>query len=275
MKSGGIIDCHLHIIDPARFPYLPGVGYTPGPGEEGTLGELGAVLDAHGVGHALLVQPSCYGHDNTAMIDAMTASPGRFKAIAVVDGGTADRQLQNLGEHGVVGVRFNLVSHDRAALAGPDGARLLDRLKALGWFAQVYAQDAQWSEVAPVLRRSGVEVLIDHFGVTDVPGGASSPGFRAVLDLGRTGKAVVKLSAPFRIASGPDRYGELDGHAQSLLDAFGLDRCIWGSDWPFLAATKAIRYGDQLTALNSWLPDPKDRDRVLWSNPVRLFGFAR
>src|SRR5262249_24747372 len=150
-----------------------------------------------GVSHALLVQPSCYGYENAAMIDAMAASPGRFKAIAVVAEGAADRELQNLGERGVVGVRFNLVNHDPASLARPGGTRLLSRLKELGWFAQVYAQESQWTEVAPVLRQSGVEILIDHFGIADVAAGTSSPGFKTVLELGRTGKATVKLSAPF------------------------------------------------------------------------------
>jgi len=275
MISGGISDCHLHVIDPGRFPYLPGVGYTPRPGEEGTREDLAAVLDANGVGHALLIQPSCYGYENAAMIDAMAASPGRFKAIAVLAEGTTDREMQRLGDLGVVGIRFNLVNHDPASLSGVEGARLLGRLKDRGWFAQVYAQDSQWRAVAPALRQSGAQVLIDHFGVTDLAGSISSPGFAAVLGLGRTGKATVKLSAPFRIGCAAGRYRELDAYVEALLAAFGLDRCVWGSDWPFLAADRAIRYADQLAVLERWLPDPRDRDRVLRTNPARLFGFGR
>ena len=273
MRVEGVADCHLHVIDPGRFPFLPGVGYTPRPEESGPREALCAVLDAHGVTNALLIQPSCYGFDNSAMVDAMDAQPRRFKAIAVIKGDEPEPELQALAERGVVGVRFNLVNFDRAAFSGPGAVRLLERLKSLGWFAQVYADDAQWLEIAPILRRSGVQILIDHFGTRNLAAGLRAPCFQAVLDLGRSVIAAVKLSAPFRVASRPDRYAELDGHVEALLAAFGKERCIWGSDWPFLGVGGGIFYGESLAALDRWLPDAEDRDRVLRGNPARLFGF--
>ena len=124
MKDTGIVDCHLHIIDHGRYPFRPGVGYTPRPDETGTREALAATLDAHGVAHALLVQPSGYGFDNSAMLDAMAAAPGRYKAIAVISGEDPTRSSQGLADRGVVGLRFNLVNFDPAALAGPGMARL-------------------------------------------------------------------------------------------------------------------------------------------------------
>ena len=121
-----------------------------------------AVLDEHGVSNAVLVQLSGYGTDNSANLDAMRSYPGRFKAIAVVDPDATDRSLEDLAEAGVVGVRFNLPSYDPDALMRPGAPRLLQRFKALGWFAQVYADDAQWPDAAAVLRASGVRVLVDH-----------------------------------------------------------------------------------------------------------------
>lgn len=275
MSAAGIADCHLHVIDPARFPFVPGAGYTPRPDETGTREALDAVLDAHGVAHALLVQPSGYGVDNSAMLDAMAARPGRFKAIAVISGKESDRELEALAGRGVVGVRFNLVNAKADALAGAETPALLARLKALGWFAQVFAGDDQWQRAAPLLRRSGVRILADHFGAGDLALGPDAPGFQAVLDLGRGGNAAVKLSAPYRIAARPDRYGEIERHAEALLAAFGVEGCIWGSDWPFLGMDYEIRYADCLAALVRWLPDAADRDRVLRDNPARLFGFGR
>jgi predicted TIM-barrel fold metal-dependent hydrolase len=275
MASDRIIDCHAHIIDPRRFAYAGGPGYRPRPDETGTREAFAAVLEAHNVAHALLVQPSCYGIDNAAMIDAMSKDPGRFKAIAVVDPGIGDRQLSDHAEQGVVGARFNLVSYQPDALAGPDAAPLLDRLKALGWFVQIYADDEQWPELVPLLRRSGVKVLIDHFGVHDIAAGTTTRGFQSVLELGREGNAAVKLSAPFRLAPPPHAYDRLDPFVAALLDSFGIERCVWGSDWPFLGVPGGIRYGDQLAALRRWLPNPHDREQVLWLNPIRLFGFTR
>jgi len=269
-----IIDCHAHIIDPARFPFADGPGYRPRPEETGTREVFSAMLDRLGAAHALLVQPSGYGVDNAAMLDAMTASPGRFKAIAMVDPGASDRTLEALADAGVVGVRFNLPSYDPHALSRPAVPHLLDRLRARDWFAQVYAGDAQWAEIAPILRASRVRVLVDHFGVHDLAGGVGQPGFRAVLALGREGQASVKLSAPFRVSSRPGRYGDLEEFVEAILGAFGPGACVWGSDWPFLGLPARPDLSGVLKALGRWLPDPRDRQRVLWDNPVRLFGFG-
>ncbi|HUN45677.1 MAG TPA: amidohydrolase family protein [Stellaceae bacterium] len=273
MTEARSIDTHAHIIDPARFPFDAGPGYRPAPHETGRAEQYCAVLDAHGVGHALLVQPSGYGYDNRALLDAMVRFPGRFKAIAVVDPETPEAELGRLSERGVVGVRFNLLSYRADALAGKAGERYLARLRELGWFAQVFADDAQWAAAAPLLRRSGVKVLVDHFGMHDPARGLDQPGFAAVVALGREGNAAVKLSAPFRLSRRPD-FSDLDPFAEVLLAAFGSGGCIWGSDWPFLNLPGGYRYGDARRAVERWLPEPERRAAVLWSNPLRLFGFG-
>ncbi len=268
----GIVDCHAHIIDPARFPFADGPGYRPKPDEHGPREAYNAVLDRHGVTHALLVQPSAYGFDNSAMLDAIADRPGRFKGIAVIAADTTDAEMEKLTAAGVVGVRFNLVSYQPDALSIPDAPRLLARLRERNWFAQIYAHDAQWPELAPLLRASGVAVLIDHFGVRDLSSGPGQPGFQAVLALGRDGSAVVKLSAPFRASTqGGD---DLAPYAEALLAAFGLDRCVWGSDWPFLDIPGKPVYADALAALQRWIPDAAGRDCVLYHTPARLFGFG-
>lgn len=274
MPVDGSIDCHAHVIDPQRFAYVDGAGYRPQPHETGTREAFTATLDAHDVTHALLVQPSCYGIDNAAMLDAVARSRGRFKGIAVVAPDIAERNLTALADRGVVGVRFNLVTYDRHALAKAGAAGLLDRLRDLAWSAQIYAHDEQWPELAPILRRNRVKVLIDHFGVRNIAAGIDSSGFRSVLELGRTGLAAVKLSAPFRLVSRPGAHAELDGFAAALLEAFGIAGCVWGSDWPFLATRDRIGYAEVLATVGRWLPNPADRNQVLWKNPARLFGFG-
>ncbi len=273
MTQHRIIDTHAHIIDPARFPFAVGPGYKPRREETGTSEMFCAVLDAHAVRHALLVQLSGYAYDNAAILDAMERHPGRFKAIAVVDPETPERDLAELARRGVVGVRFNLVSYQRNALTVPGAERLLAQLKALGWCAEVFADDAQWPEVAAVLRRSGVRVLVDHFGVRNPASGINQPGFQAVLALGREGKAAVKLSAPFRMASEKNGFAELAPFAEALIAAFGIENCIWGSDWPFVNVPGGFRYDAALSAVDRWLAGPDQREQVLWRNPARLFGF--
>ena len=272
--SNAIADCHAHIIDPLRFPFTGTHGYKPRPGEHGTREEYCAALDKHRVTRGVLVQLSGYGADNGAILDAVKAYLGRFKAIAVIDPLADDEALESLGTAGVVGVRFNLVSYDADALARPDAPRLLERLKALGWFAQVFASDTQWPAAAKVLKASGVRVLVDHFGVGDPAAGLKQKGFQAVLDLGHEAEATVKLSSPFRVARMLSGFETLDPFVEALLGAFGVEGCLWGSDWPFINVPQRPAYADVMAPLSRWFPDPGDQERVLVHNPQRLFGFG-
>jgi len=273
LVGGRIIDSHLHVIEPGRFPITPGIGYTPRPGEEGTRDALAVTLDSSGVHGAVIVQPSCRGFDNSSLLDAIGAAPGRYKGIAVIRGDEPDSALDRLAQNGVVGVRFNLASFDGDALRSPDAPRLLARIRHRDWFAQVHARDAQWAAAAPLLRESGVKVIVDHFGVESVTD-EHAPGFRAVLGLGETGRAVIKLSAPFRIAPAPERDAAFARQVELLLARFDSERRIWGSDWPFLALDRPPSYPHTLALLRHWVPDEVERGKILSSNPVRLFGFG-
>jgi predicted TIM-barrel fold metal-dependent hydrolase len=273
MSISSGIDCHNHIIDPARFAFAPHGGYRPRADEGGTRETFAALLNAYDMRHALLVQPSCYGTDNRAILDAVAWQPRRFKAIGVLDPAISERELEQLRGLGMVGVRFNL-SFDPDALARPAVIAFLARLRALDWFVQVHGRDADWVKAAPVLRRSGVRLLIDHMGLEAADGGARPPGFEAVLTLGRDMDAVVKLSAPYRASRRAPAYDDLDLFVAEALGSFGVTRCIWGSDWPFLGTTHRPTYDEVLSPIARWLPDPDDRRAVLWDNPRRLFGFG-
>src|SRR5262249_50001041 len=128
--------------------------------------------------------------------------------------------------------------------------------------------------LAPLIRARDTRLLIDHFGVRDIAAGTGQAGFQAVLSLGRDGLAVIKLSAPFRISRTGPPYADLDPVAEAILEAFGPERCIWGSDWPFLDLPEPPTYAQSLAALTRWLPDPAEREQVLWRTPAALFGFG-
>ncbi len=267
-------DCHAHIIAPAEFPYADGPGYKPRRDEVGDREAFARVLATHEVSHALLVQPSCYGTDNAAMLDAMGASGGRIKGIAVIPPHLSEREMQRLRDQGVVGVRLNLMRTDQTALTRPGGEAFLARLRAFGWFVQVYATADVWAGAEAPLRRSGVRVLVDHFGDPDLARGLDQPGFQTVLRLGRETDAVVKLSAAYRPSRRPFPHEDTEPFVAAAIRAYGLERCIWGSDWPFINTTQRVEYGALLGLLAEWLPSPAERHQVLWRTPARLFGFA-
>jgi len=268
------VDCHAHVIEPRRFPYADGPGYKPRPDDTGGWDAYHSVLASCGMSHGLLVQPSCYGTDNACMLEAMARSQGRLKGIAVVRPQATEGELRALKEEGVVGIRLHLMRWDPAALTRPDAEGFLAQVKALGWFVEVYATGDVWVGVAPILRRSGARVLIAHLGEPDPSRDPGQPGFQAVLALGRETDAVMKLSAPFRSTALGSPYQDVDRFVEAVVDSFGLDRCVWGSDWPFLDTPQRVEYGGLLGCLARWMPDPDQRDRVLRRNPARLFGFA-
>jgi predicted TIM-barrel fold metal-dependent hydrolase len=267
------IDCHNHVFDPARFPYGADAAYKPLPCEVGSAAHFRRVLDAYGVRHALLVGPtSGYGPDNRCLLDALATGGGRFKGIAVVHVDAPQSELERLKAAGVVGVRLDVIAHGVARFAG--AGALLKSLAALGLFAQVQVERDQLAELAPLLERSGVRLLIDHCGRPAPEAGLDQPGFRALLGLARTGRAVVKLSGPFRFSGGGAPYEDTLPYVRAILAAYTPDACIWGSDWPFIRMPERVDYGPVLKLVETWLPDAAARRKVLWDTPRRLFEFA-
>lgn len=269
------VDSHAHIIDAAAFPLTNPHGYKPGPNECGTAHEFRTTLDAHGITHALLVNPFAgYATDNRCMLDAIARSAGRFRGIALVGHDTTDAEFGKLTEGGVIGARFNTLFSGTTSLEGKAGADLLARVKAHGWFAQVYFHDDGFLQLLPILRAAGIRVVVDHCGCPDPSRGLSQPGFQALLEMGRSGTAAIKLSGAFRYSGQPWPYQDAEPFVEALVNAFTLDNCVWGSDWPFVRVPRRMDYGPVLGLLERWLPDAQDRQKVLWDTPSRWFGFT-
>ena len=267
------VDCHNHVLDPARFPYAADVAYRPAGQEIGTRDQHAAVMAAIGARHALLVGPnSGYGSDNRCLLDALARSGGRFKGVAVVADDTGRDELLRLKAAGVVGVAFNATVHGVRCLDG--AAPLMRHLAELELFVQLQVEGDQMAALAPKLLASGARLLIDHCGRPVPAAGLSQPGFQAVLGLARSGRAAVKLSGFQKFSAGPLPYADARPYFDALVDAFTLHACLWGSDWPFLKAAERLDVGPLLHLVNDWLPDPADRRRLFWDTPRRLLGFG-
>jgi len=263
------------VFDTARFPFTNPHGYRPQANECGTAFEFQTVLAAHSMTHGLLVNPFAgYATDNRCLLAAIAASGDRFRGVALVGHDTNDAQMRELADGGVIGARFNTLFQGATSLEGAAGLRLLERIKDVGWFAQIYFHDDEVLKLLPILDRVGVRVVVDHCACPDPARGLDQPGFAAVLELGRRGQAAVKLSGPFRYSKRPWPYDDCDRFVQALVDAFTLDNCVWGSDWPFVRLPSRYDYGPTRATLDRWLPDRADQAKVLWDTPRRWFGFA-
>jgi predicted TIM-barrel fold metal-dependent hydrolase len=268
------IDSHCHVFDIAQFPYAPDAPYRPPPHEAGTAADLTALLDAHGLSHALLVNPtSGYRYDNRCMIAAIRGAEGRFKGIARVPPDVDERALDALGEAGIIGIRLDLLTDGVEVLRHVAMPRLLAQVRDRAWQIHVQCEGDQLHEGVEVLRSARVPLVIDHCGRPDPANGVAQPGFHALIELGRDGH-FVKLSGPFRFSRQPPPHADAEPFVAALIDAFSAKRCVWGSDWPFLRLDRRMDYGPVLGNLERWFPDERDRRRVLWETPARLFGFA-
>lgn len=267
------VDCHCHVLDPVGFAYAEDVAYRPAGQETGSADYFSHVLEAYGVQHALLVGPnSGYGTDNRCLLNAIACHPGRFKGMAVVPLDAPSAYLQELKAQGIVGIAFNFALHglEHYRSAGP----LLARLAALDMFVQLQVEGAQLPVLAPMLIDSGAQLLVDHCGRPDVAGGIAGEGFAALLRLADSRRATVKLSGLAKFSSQGFPFSDTRLFTAALLETFGADHCIWASDWPFLRAPHRLDYGPLLQLFAQMVPDAKDRHKILWSTPTRLFGFG-
>ena len=267
------VDSHAHIFD-KRFPFTPNAHYLPSENQQGNPNEFRNVLHSHGFSHGLLVGAMPYGFDNSAMLDAIKQSNGHFKGIALVKPDISDRELLALSEGGVIGMRINPMFNGLRELTEPGAERLLARVKEMNWFVQIHCEKDNLFEAAPYLRKAGVRIMVDHYGRPNPDAGVAQPGFQTLLEFGRTGNAVVKLSGPFRSSKQAFPYSDIEPFIAAAIDAFTLDNCVWGSDWPFVLAEKRREYGPPLSCLERWIPDENERRKVLWDTPSRLFGFT-
>ena len=267
------IDCHVHVVDPVRFPYRQDTHYRPAGQEIGTADQLWRVMDVYGVRHALIVGPnSGYGFDNRCLLDALAQSDGRCKGVAVVRNDVGDAELEALRRAGIVGVTWNVSHHGVDYFAA--ASEMLDRLRAHDLAVQVQVIENQLVPLAPMLLHSGARVVIDHCGRPTAAAGLDQPGFRALLDLGRSGRVYVKLSGLIKFSDEPPPHRDARPYVRALLDAYTPARCMWASDWPYLRAPARVDYGVVLADIATLLPDPQTRRQVLWDTPAALFGFA-
>jgi predicted TIM-barrel fold metal-dependent hydrolase len=267
------IDCHNHILDPARFPYQPDTLYRPAGQEITPAEQLFRVMDAYGVRGALVVGPnSGYGADNRCLLDAIARSHGRCKGIAVVEHDVGSADLAALKAQGIVGVAFNPALLGVGYYRGT--AELLKRLAELDLILQLQVEKDQLLAFLDLIDNSSVGLFIDHCGRPDPAEGLNQPGFEALLGFGRARRATIKLSGFAKFSRLPHPHEDVWPFVHALADAFTLDACVWGSDWPFLRAEARIDYGPLLVLLDSLFPDPADRRKLLWDTPRRLLGFG-
>jgi len=277
----GACDCHVHVFDPAKFPYFSGRVYTP---PEATADDLLNLQNMMHFDRVVIVQPSVYGVDNACTLDAMKKlGVARARGVAVIDKTISAGQLDDMAGAGIHGVRLNF---ETAGERNPDSAKrtlaaAVEQLKGRHWHIQLNAALPLVVALKDDLSALPVPVVIDHFARSKASAGINQPGFDALLALVKSGRAYVKISATYRISDRPPDYPDAPPIAQAIINA-NPDRVVWGSNWPHpgrgktregIAPPHESDDGAQINQLPRWEADPAIRKKILVDNPAQLYGF--
>ena len=274
----GAVDAHCHVFGPgAEFPYAPERKYTPC---DASKHQLFALRDHLGFEKSVIVQATCHGADNSAMVDALRHSNGRAKGIATVKRDVSDQALQDMHDAGVRGVRFNFVKRLVDFTPKEELLEIAQRIKAWGWHVVIYFEAVDLPELWDFFTALPTTVVVDHMGRPNVKQSLDGPEFSLFMKFMREHDNVwSKVSCPERLSiSGPKAlhgeqqpYQDVVPFARRVVETFP-DRVLWGTDWPH-PNLKDHMPDDGL--LVDFIPQiavtPELQRKLLVDNPNRLY----
>ena len=227
----GTVDAHCHVFGPGdEFPYAPTRKYTPC---DASKGQLWALRDHLGINRNVIVQATCHGTDNRALVDALQASDGRARGVASVGRDVSDDELQTLYDSGVRGVRFSFVKRLVDVLPHDTLKEVGERIQAFGMHLVIYVESQDLPELAEFFATLPGVIVFDHMARPDVSNDPHGEEFDLFVDLLAANENMwTKVSCPERLSlSGPPAYSDVVPFGRRVVEAFA-DRVLWGTDWP-------------------------------------------
>jgi predicted TIM-barrel fold metal-dependent hydrolase len=265
----GACDCHLHIIDPQRFPFAESAGR-----ESASVEEARALHRALHIDRVVLIQSGSYGADNRCLLDALQKlGSTRARGVVVVTDKTSDAEFDAWDRAGVRGTRLS--GGEGISASAADRKRLqaaIARLAGRRWHVNTAVQFAALEGLQDLLMASTIPVVIDHFAAAPAARGIQQPGFDVLLNLVRSGKVYLKLSREHNISTQAPDYPDVAALARALVSA-NPQRILWATDWPHVNGPKGLDDGRIFNQFAVWVSDPAQRKMILTDNPARLYGF--
>jgi D-galactarolactone isomerase len=265
----GACDCHVHIYEDG-YPLAPTATFKP---PHAPVTAYRAVQRALGLERVVLVQPTGYGLDNRCLLDALAQLGDAARGIAMVPPEVPDAELARLHAAGVRGVRFMMVAGAGGPLPWEALEPMAKRIAPLGWNVNLQLDGRDLPLYHALIDRLPGNVVIDHTGKFIVPVATDDAAFKTLQAILDRPDRWVKLSAPYETSiSGPPHYADVGALARALVQSHP-QRCLWASNWPHPNRVPPPADADMLALLGEWADDAATRERILVTNPARLYGF--
>ncbi|AJQ96133.1 amidohydrolase family protein [Gynuella sunshinyii] len=267
----GAVDAHCHVFGPAaEFPFAPERKYTPC---DASKHQLFALRDFLGFERNVIVQATCHGKNNDALVDALKASNGKARGVASVGADISIEELQIMHDAGVRGVRFNFVKRLVDNTPREVFFNIAEKIKPLGWHIVVYFEAPDFEDLKPFLLELGTTIVVDHMGRPDIALGVDHPQFQSFVDFMAENEQIwSKVSCPERLSlSGPDGYDDVVPFSKLLVEKFP-DRVLWGTDWPHPNMTSHMPDDGMLVNFIPKIATTETlQQALLVDNPMRLY----
>ena len=266
----GAVDAHCHVFGPGDiFPFAPERKYTPC---DASREQLFALRDFLGFEKNVVVQATCHGADNSALLDVLEHSADRARGVVTVEPDVTHEELERMHQLGVRGVRFNYVK--RLVNPKPDDyyRRIIEKIKPLGWHVVLYFEPDDLVERWNFFTSLGVTIVVDHMGRPDVTKPLDNPEFALFQKFMRENDVWAKVSCPDRLTvSGSPLYLDVIPFAKSVVEEFP-DRVLWGTDWPHPNMKKEMPDdGILVDFVPSIAVTAQLQEQLLVTNPNKLY----
>jgi len=266
----GAVDAHCHVFGPGDvFPYSPKRKYTPADAPKE---QLFALRDMLGFDRNVIVQASCHGTDNRAMIDALDTAGEKARGIAVVDTDISLDELKMMDHAGVRGVRFNFLKRLVDSTPRDNYVRVAEKVVKLGWHVVIYFEAPELEELAPFITSLPVVVVVDHMGRPDVDLGTDHSQWLRFLRLMDEHENIwVKVSGPERLSKLGPPYDDVVAFGKTLVERYP-ERVLWGTDWPHPNMETHVPDDGMLVDFIPRIATSQDlQQKLLVENPMRLY----
>jgi 2-pyrone-4,6-dicarboxylate lactonase len=265
-------DCQVHVCGPlARYPTRAGASYVPPADASGDAAER--MHRTLGIERGVIVQATVYGTDHRAVVDALRGRPN-YRGVAIIDERVSDRELRRLHEAGVCAARFNFWKALNIVPSAAGFERAIARISEYGWHARIHAAGDEWLELADLISKPTITMVIDHMGHPDLRGGLDQPVMRLLRELLKRDNWWVMVANADRFSAMEQSWDDVIPFAESFIAA-APERVVWSTDWPHVQYRRPMpNDAELLEFLFRAAPAAELRRKILVDNPARLHGFA-